>query len=231
MKNTKFNIDNIPVILFGESTEKVYLFIHGKNGCKESAADFAEIAVKKGWAVLSVDLPEHGERKQQKELCTPWVVVPEFKTVMSFAKKRWQKVAIRADSIGAWFCMLSFAADNIENCLFVSPVIDMERLIGNMMMWASVSEERLKFEKEIETDFGETLSWEYLDFVRKHPIDKWNAPTEILYAEKDTLIERDTVDKFVKQFGCKLTVAKNGEHWFGTPEQLETLARWTEALV
>lgn len=41
--------------------------------------------------------------------------------------------------------------------------------------------------KAISTAFGETLSWEYLCFVRENPIT-WKVPTEILYAEKDNLV-------------------------------------------
>jgi alpha-beta hydrolase superfamily lysophospholipase len=231
MKEIRFKIETTPAILWGESAENMYLFVHGRNGCKETAVDFAQIAVRKDWAVLSIDLPEHGERKQEKESFNPWCVVPELRAVMSWAKQRWLAISLRADSIGAWFSMLSFGDDKLENCLFVSPILDMEKLICNMMRCASVSEKRLKQEREIETDFGEILSWQYLDFVKKHPIKKWNAPTAILYAEKDNLTERNIIDKFVAQFRCKLTVAENGEHWFHTSEQLEILDQWTEALL
>ena len=53
-----------------------------------------------------------------------------------------------------------------------------------MMSWANVSEEMLKKKGEIKTNFGETLSWDYLCFVREHSIS-WSVPTDILYAEKD----------------------------------------------
>ena len=62
----------------------------------------------------------------------------------------------------------------------------MEQLIVDMMSWANVSEKELYERKELPTDFGETLSWEYLCFVRANPIN-WKMPTEILYAEHDNL--------------------------------------------
>ena len=46
-----------------------------------------------------------------------------------------------------------------------------DRLIVDMMSWANVSEKELSERKEIPTDFGETLSWEYLCFVRANPIN------------------------------------------------------------
>lgn len=57
----------------------------------------------------------------------------------------------------------------------------------------------------------------------------WNTPTAILYAGRDSLTGRETVDGFVRRFGCELTVLENGEHWFHTPEQLLELKRWEEA--
>ena len=49
-----------------------------------------------------------------------------------------------------------------------------------LLRWANVSETDLHEKIEIPTDFGETLSWKYLCFVRENPII-WNVPTEILY--------------------------------------------------
>jgi alpha-beta hydrolase superfamily lysophospholipase len=106
----------------------------------------------------------------------------------------------------------------------------MEQLIHNMMKWASISGKRLKQEREIETAFGETLSWQYFDYARTHQIKKRNVPTAILYAEKDHLTRRSTIDQFVAQFGCKLTVANSGEPLFHTSQQLKILNRWTEDL-
>ncbi|MDE5613499.1 MAG: hypothetical protein K2I74_02500 [Treponemataceae bacterium] len=74
-------------------------------------------------------------------------------------------------------------------------------------------------------DGGETLSWEYLQFVREHPI-AWNVPTEILYAKNDALISRQTVDSFVRTHDARLTVMENGEHWFHTEAQLAVLDAW-----
>ena len=45
--------------------------------------------------------------------------------------------------------------------LFISPILDMEQLIVDMMSWAKVLKRNF-LKKRILTDFGETLSWEYL---------------------------------------------------------------------
>lgn len=94
-----------------------------------------------------------------------------------------------------------------------------------MMMWSNVTENELRREKEIPTEFGETLSWEYLCYVREHSI-KWNIPTCILYGGQDELTSKETVFEFAKRTGAVLTVMENGEHWFHTNEQMEFLDNW-----
>lgn len=135
------------------------------------------------------------------------------------------EITLVAESIGAYFSMLALQKEKIKKALFISPIVDMERLILDMMSWANVSEERLKEKEEIPTGFGETLSWKYLCFVREHPI-KWDVPTEILYAENDNLTSMQTVNTFAAEHGAFVTVMKGGEHWFHTKEQLEFLDEW-----
>ena len=113
----------------------------------------------------------------------------------------------------------------IEEALFISPILNMEKLILTMMSWADVSEIDLQKQKEIPTEFGETLSWEYLCYVRNNPIN-WNAPTKILYAENDNLTDIQTMSNFVDTHNASLTVMENGEHWFHTREQLLFLNEW-----
>lgn len=228
MEQRRLMIGHIPAILWGETADRVYLSVHGQGGSKEEAERFAGIVCARGWQVLSIDLPGQGERGNEQATSDPWHAVPDLESVIQYRKQRWGRAALQATSIGAWFSMLAFGEEEFERCLFVSPVLDMERLIGNMMKWASVSEEMLRREREIRTDFGQTLSWEYLSYVREHPILKWNSPTAILYAGKDNLTERCVVDAFCSRFHADLTVMEEGEHWFHTPEQLAFLDRWWE---
>ncbi len=89
----------------------------------------------------------------------------------------------------------------------------MENLICNMMQWSNVTEQVFAEKREIATNFGETLSWEYLCYVRKHPII-WNVPTCILYGEHDNLTSIETVSAFAKRYHADLTVMPGGEHCF-----------------
>lgn len=228
MKTENTSICGIPSLVIGEKSDNVYLFIHGKNGSKQEALDFAETACPLGFQVVGIDLAEHGARKKTGEKLLPWSAVSEIKNIYLYMKDKWKCINIRANSIGAWLSMLALQGEKIGKALFVSPIVDMENLIENMMQWANVTEAQLQSQGEIATHFGETLSWEYLCWVRKHKIF-WNVPTEILYAEKDNLTPREVIDLFVATTGGKLTVMENGEHWFHTEKQLRFLHGWEKS--
>ncbi|MDH6314271.1 fermentation-respiration switch protein FrsA (DUF1100 family) [Parabacteroides sp. PFB2-10] len=69
-RQEKIKINNIPAILYGSASDKLYLYVHGKQSRKEEAEHFANIAKKSGYQVLSFDLPEHGERAFEQYSCT-----------------------------------------------------------------------------------------------------------------------------------------------------------------
>ncbi|MBP1044818.1 alpha/beta hydrolase [Enterococcus sp. BWM-S5] len=230
MEKKNFNIGNIPAVLYGRSAEKVFLFVHGQSGNKEEAEQFAAVAAEKGWQVLSIDLPEHGERKAESGF-VPWIVVPELQLVWQYIETHWQRFGLRGNSIGVWFSLLALRDKEIEQSLFVSPILDMEQLIRKMMRWADVSEEQLETEKIIQTDFGQELSWEYLTFARQNQINKWKSPSAILYGDQDNLTDHETITAFSLKFQCDLTVMEDGEHWFHTMDQLIFLTNWLKESV
>ncbi len=65
MNIAKIHVWKVPVLLYGDLADRVLIYIHGQGGRKEEAESFAEIATNYGWQVISVDLPEHGERIRQ----------------------------------------------------------------------------------------------------------------------------------------------------------------------
>lgn len=104
--------------------KKGYLFVHGRGGNKEEAATFAEIAVPQGFQVAGIDLPGHGERKEDIKKFVPWTVVPELKAVLSYWKERWSGISLRANSMGANFSMQAFADEKMEKAPLVSLIIE-----------------------------------------------------------------------------------------------------------
>ena len=189
------------------------IYIHGKGGTSAEADHYAPLFPN--CEVIGFDYQAQ----------TPWAAADEFQRFFDVVSAGRDTVYLIANSIGAFFSLCSLAGKRIRKAFFISPVVDMERLICDMMQWADVSEEVLRKEKEIPTSFGETLSWEYLSWVRKHPI-QWNIPTEILCGADDRLQSPDTIRGFAEKRGIPVTVMEDGEHWFHTEEQMRFLDAW-----
>ena len=113
----------------------------------------------------------------------------------------------------------------IEKAMLISPIVDMERIILNMMKCENITEDELILKKEIKTSFGESLSWQYLSYVRKNTIH-WDIPTNILFADNDNMTSRKTMTNFVNKINANLKTMKDGEHWFHTKEQMIFLDKW-----
>ena len=107
-------------------------------------------------------------------------------------------------------------------------MVDLGRLTRDMMGWFQISEARLEREGSIPTPMGQTLSWDDYGYVRRHPIDRWPFPTDVLRGAGDTLVAEETVTHFADRFGCRLRIAEKSEHWFHTPEDLAILTDWLE---
>ena len=191
----------------------VLVYIHGKNG----SADEAEIykPVFSEYEVIGLDYKAE----------TPWQAKAEFPKLFDEICEGSDNVILIANSIGAYFAMHSLDDKKINKAYFISPIVDMERLILDMMKWAGVGEKELAQRGEIKTDFGKTLSWEYLCYVREHQIE-WHIPTEILYCENDGLTSLETITAFAERTGAGLTIMPGGEHWFHTDEQMRFLKEW-----
>ena len=193
--------------------DKIVVYIHGKGGNSGEAIHYKSLF--SDCDVIGLDYTAQ----------FPWEAKEEFPLLFNSICKNYKSVEIVANSIGAFFAIYSLSNQQIENAYFISPIVNMERLITNMIHWADVTEDELKEKKEIQTTFGETLSWDYLCYVRENPIT-WTIPTHILYGEKDDLTSYETISKFAKQINATLTVLENGEHWFHTEEQMKFLDDW-----
>lgn len=214
-----FKIENIPAILWGESSENIFIAVHGNLSNKEDdiIQIFAKKAVSLGYQVISFDLPEHGERVEEDIKCKVWDCVRELNLIMNYVKQNWNNISL-----------LAYKDDFIKQSLFISPVLNMKRIIDNMMLWFDIDEEYLKSKQIVKTPIGQNLYWDYYCYVKDNPIDKWNIPTNILYGLKDDLCESDIVFKFVKRFNCNITVMNKGEHYFHTQEQLKFFKQWVD---
>lgn len=227
------NINNdgitIPATLWGEVKDKIMIAVHGDQSNKEDIIIelLAKNVVQNDISLLSFDLPEHGDRKNDKYECNPQNCIADLLAVYSYAKAIGKEIYLFACSMGAYFSLLAFHEITIHKSFFLSPVVNMERIIQSMMTSFQVSEQRLKDERKIVLPIGKTLDWDYYQFVKGHPIEfNWDSPIKILYGAKDFLSTSEEIEEFSKKHDAKLTILENAEHYFCSSEQLHSFETW-----
>ncbi len=193
--------------------KNIVIYVHGKGGSAQEAEHY-------GTLFPDAEVVGFDYRAQ-----TPWEAKEEFLRFFAGQRERCGSLVLVANGIGAYFSMCASAETLIDRAYFISPIVDMEKLICKMMAWAGVTEQELAEKSEIPTEFGETLSWNYLCYVREHPLH-WRVPTCILYGGRDSLTSPETVTAFAERTGAELTVMPDGEHWFHTQRQLQFLDSW-----
>ena len=189
------------------------LYIHGRGGSAAESEHYRPLFPDR--EVIGLDY----------QTSTPWETGSEIREAVEKRKGACAHITLIANSVGAFFSMNAPIDAMIDRAYFISPIVDMERLICDMMTWSGVTEAELKARGVIPTPFGEDLSWEYLRYVREHPV-RWAAPTAILYGGSDNLTSYETIASFAEKHGAGLTVMQDGEHWFHTAEQMRFLDDW-----
>ena len=193
--------------------KELVLYIHGKGGSAAEGEHYRPL------------FPDAAVMGLEYQTFTPWETGKEIREAVTRLRSGYDGITLIANSIGAFFSMNSGIDTMLRRAFFISPVVDMERLILHMLALAQVTEKELEQRGVIHTDFGEDLSWAYLCYVREHPLS-WTVPTKILYGGHDELTSYETVAAFAAKHGAELTVMENGEHWFHTDAQMRFLDNW-----
>lgn len=195
-----------------EKKSSAVLYVHGKGGHAQEAEHYKTL------------FPDMDVIGLDYKTDSPWETNKEIEEAVASLREDHDSIILIANSIGAFYSM-NADISSIDHAFFISPMADMEKLITDMMTWSGVTEDDLKREKVIKTDFGENLSWEYLSYVRDNPVS-WTVPTDILYGSADQLQSYETIKAFADRTGSSLTVMHGGEHWFHTEEQMKFLDEW-----
>ena len=132
---------------------KTVLYIHGKGGNATESTHYEKFFPD--CKVIGLDY----------KIFSPWETGREIHEAVVSLKTEFESIILIANSIGAFFSMNENLNSLIEKAYFISPVVNMEKLICDMMNWANVTETELEQRKIIHTDFGEELFWEYLNIV------------------------------------------------------------------
>jgi len=196
-----------------DKPKTVVLYIHGKGGSTDEAEHYKPLFPND--TVIGLDY----------KTSTPWETGKEIYNAIEALYHQGKQIIIIANSIGAFFTMNSNANDYIQKAYFISPIIDMTKLITNMMMVDNIKLDDLRSKREITTSFGETLSWDYYQYVLNNSIH-WTVPTKILYGSNDDLTDIETVTTFANDHHAALNIMEGGEHWFHTSEQMSFLDSW-----
>ena len=179
-----------------------------------------------GYQVLSIDLPEHGERKHGEEkICAvdsgagaangDKTLSKQMEANQFAGEQHWRILFNAGDGKRQY----RKGAVCFADCGYGTADFDNDAP-------AKVTEAQRQEKGKIVTDFGQTLSWQYLCWIREHALQNWAIPMAVLYAGRDTMTDYETIETFAKKHAAKLTVYEQGEHRFHTPEQLEVLKKW-----
>ena len=110
----------------------IVVYVHGKGGSAEEAEHYRPL-------FPDSEVVGFAYRAQ-----APWEAKEEFTHFFAEKRRRCDGLTLIANSIGAFFSMMSLDAAYVDRAYLISPVVDMEKLIGNMLLWANVTERELE---------------------------------------------------------------------------------------
>jgi pimeloyl-ACP methyl ester carboxylesterase len=189
------------------------IYIHGKGGSAAEAEHY------------NLLFPSCNVIGLEYKSFLPWEAGMEIHAAVAELNEECDRIILIANSIGAYLSMNADIEKYVTHAFFISPIVDMEKLIGDIMHRAGVTEAELQKKGTVHTDFDEELSWEYLSYVREHPLG-WNVPTDILYGSADDMTSVDAMKAFAQKHHASLTIMDGGEHWFHTKKQMNFLDSW-----
>ena len=188
---------------------RAVLYVHGYGGGADEARAYEDVF---GCPVTGVGYTDF----------RPWAARETVRRGYRALAARFDGVGLLAVSIGAYFSMLALSDLPVERAFFISPLVDPEGLILRWMAAQGVTEAALREKGSIPNRCGEPFSWEYLSYVRAHPL-RWRAPTEILCADRDGMMPPETMRAFAGAHGAGLTVI-DAEHYI-RPERVVPFLR------
>ena len=102
--------------------KSVVLYIHGKGGTASECEHYKPL------------FPECDVFGLDYQIFTPWETGEEIYSAVIKLKREYDHIILIANSIGAFFSMNAGVDTMIEKAFFISPIVDMERLISDIML-------------------------------------------------------------------------------------------------
>ena len=226
IETTDLSIKDIPATLWGKKAEKVFIAVHDNITDRKDViiSGLAEVVCPMGWQVLSFDRPQR--IKNPPSPCGLKEQVSDLQKIIRYAKATWSEISLLACGMGAYLCLLACKNIRLRQCLMVSPVTDMATMLSKMLADINITPERLRMEKSVTTPFGQILSWQYYEYVIKHPVKKWPFPTRILCGGRDEICDVAMIKEFAARSKADMTILANSWHYIHTPAEMSVYRRW-----
>jgi|GEM_PF-684891 len=220
-------LDGVPALRWGKPGGRAVIGVHGQFSNKHDPvmARCGDVIASWGDQLITFDLPAHGDRQDDKAF-TPMDASPEVRAFARLARSQSTEVSLLANSIGAYFSLCDTPAGTFERAWMVSPLLDLEYYIRDIMAEYSVSDEQLEAQTVIDTPRG-VLERSYLRFVEEHPA-RLNAPSWMIRGDQDEMVPLNALSRFVGAPGVELVQVEGGQHFLGQPPHLDTVVAWFE---
>ena len=117
-----------------EYQKNIVVYVHGKGGSENEAEHYKQFFKED---VYGFDYKSEN----------PWDAKIEFIDKFKELSDKYNRIILIANSIGAYFSMNSGIEKFIHKAYFISPIVNLERLILNMIEWAGTTEQELEEKK------------------------------------------------------------------------------------
>ena len=220
-------LDGVPALRWGKPGGRAVVGVHGQFSNKHDPvmSRCGDVIASWGDQLITFDLPAHGDRQDDKAF-TPMDASPEVRAFARLARSQSTEVSLLANSIGAYFSLCDTPAGTFDRAWMVSPLLDLEYYIRDIMAEYSVTDEQLEAQTVIDTPRG-VLERSYLRFVEEHPA-RLNAPSWMIRGDQDEMVPLNALSRFVGAPGVELVQVEGGQHFLGQPPHLDTVVAWFE---
>lgn len=212
--------------------QKVVLFVHGFAGHKDAwaAARFAEklLAKQKGAALVTFDLPAHGEDVHKKLTLTDCLTYLELVTAY-LGQTYPGPLYCYATSFGGYLAMLYIAqkGNPFRKIALRCPAVDMYDSLHRTILGAG-DLETLKKGKPVEAGFDRkvVVTREFLRELQENDIRKleyldWAEDIRIIQGTADELIPPESVFTFADDQLIESIAVEGADHRFHAPKKLD----------
>ena len=218
-------LDGVPALRWGGPGGRAVVGVHGQFGDKRDPvmARCAEVIASHGDHLITFDLPTHGERRDGTAF-TAMAASGEVRSFVQLAREEATEVSLLAISVGAYVALCDMPSRTFERAWLVSPLLDLERYVRDVMSACSVTDERLEAETVVDTPRA-SLSWPDLCFLMEHPV-RLDMPSWTIRGDGDDVVPREALSRFLSAPGAELVEIAGGPHFLGEPPYLDTVASW-----